>query len=115
MSIIESLNNTSNKAADSGKQLYETTTEYYKLKAFKHVATTTGMFGKILVVGCLLFLSFAFFMVAATIYLGEFLNNIVLSCLIMGGVLLIFTFILYKLRKRIDNMVVRKLSPKFFN
>jgi hypothetical protein len=115
MSVIESLNNTSNKAADSGQQLYETTREYYKLKAFKHLATTTSMFSKMLLVGSLFFLGFAFFIVAGTIYLGELLESTILSCMTMGGLLFIVAGIIYALRKRIDTAIIRKLSPKFFN
>ena len=115
MSVIESLNNTSNKAADSGQQLYETTRKYYKLKAFKHLATTTSMFSKMLVVGSLLFLGFAFFIVAGTIFLVEVVGSIVLSCMIVGSLLFIIAGILYSTRKRIDTLIVRKLSPKFFD
>ena len=115
MSVLESLNNTSNKAADSSQQLYIKTQEYYKLKAFKHLATTTSMFSKMMVVGSLLFLGFAFFVVAGTIYLGEIVKSMVLSCMIVGGLMFIIAGILYKTRKKIDAIVVQKLSPKFFD
>lgn len=115
MNVLESLNNTSNKAADSGQRLYEKTQEYYKLKAFKHLAGTTAMFSKMLAIGCLLFLGFAFFVVAGTIYLGDVVDSIVLSCMIMGALLFIMAGILYKTRKHIDAIIVRKLSPKFFD
>lgn len=115
MSVLESLNNTSNKAADSGQQLYEKTREYYKLKAFKHLATTTAMFSKMMVVGCLLFLGFAFFVVAGTIYLGSIVESIELSCMIVGAVLFLIAGILYKTRARIDAIIVQRLSPKFFD
>jgi len=115
MSVIESLNDTSNKAVDSGQQLYEKTLEYYKLKIFQQLAMTTGMFGKIFMIGGLLFLAVILFMVAGIIHLGELLGSIALACLIMGSLLLLIAAIVYKVRRKIDNAVVKKLSIKFFD
>ena len=115
MSVIESLNDTSNKAVDTSQQLYEKTREYYKLKIFQQLAMTTGMFGKMFLIGSLLLLAMIFFMVAGIIYLGQVLGSIALSCVVMGMLLLIVAAITFKVRKKIDNAVVKKLSLKFFD
>lgn len=115
MGVFDSLNNTSNKAVDVGEELYQKTQEYYKLKVFHQLASTTGMFCKMAIIGSLAFLGLLFLTVAGIIYLGELLGGLVYSCLIMAALFFIIVAVLYKLRKNIDNAVVQKLSRKFFN
>ncbi len=115
MGVFESLNDTSNKAVDISEQFYRKTQEYYKLKVFHQLASTTGMFCKMAILGSLAFLGILFLTVGGTIYLGEVLGSMIYSCLLMGLLFLIIVFVLYKLRNKIDNLIVRKLSSKFFN
>ncbi|MFX0556499.1 hypothetical protein ACOCEA_06855 [Maribacter sp. CXY002] len=115
MSIIQSLNETSNKAVDAGEQFYTKTQQYYKLKVFHQIATTTGMFCKMAILGSLAFLGLLFFTVAGTIYLSELLGSTILACLLIGILFFVFVAILFKMRKKIDNVVVKKMSVKFFN
>jgi hypothetical protein len=115
MSVIQSLNETSNKAVDAGEQFYTKTQEYYKLKVFHQIATTTGMFCKMAILGSLAFLGLLFLTVAGTIYLSELLASTILACLLIGSIFFIVVAILYKIRRKIDNVVVKKMSLKFFN
>ncbi|MBQ4915950.1 hypothetical protein J8L85_15955 [Maribacter sp. MMG018] len=114
MGVFNSLNETSNKAVDLSEQFYQKTQEYYKLKVFHQLSLTTGMFCKMAILGSLGFLGLLFFSVAGTIFLGEILDSLVLSCLIIGALFFVIVTILYKTRKRIDNFIVKKLSAKFF-
>ena len=115
MGVFESLNNTSNKAVDVSEQFYRKTQEYYKLKVFHQLALTTGMFCKMAIFGSLAFLGILFLTVGGTIFLGEVLGSMIYSCLLMGLLFLIIVFVLYFFRNKIDNLIVRKLSSKFFN
>lgn len=115
MGVFESLNNTSNKAVDISEQFYRKTQEYYKLKVFHQLASTTGMFCKMAILGSLAFLGILFLTVGGTIYLGEILGSMIYSCLLMGLLFFIIVFVLYMVRNKIDNLIVRKLSSKFFN
>ncbi|WP_149276495.1 hypothetical protein [Pareuzebyella sediminis] len=115
MSVFESLNETSNKAVDVGEQLYKKTQEYYKLKVFQQLALTTGMLFKMAIMCSLAFLGLLFFLVGGTLYLSDVFGSLILACIVVGGILLVATVIIYFLRKRIDNYVVRKLSIKFFD
>ncbi|ASV30779.1 hypothetical protein [Maribacter cobaltidurans] len=115
MGVFESLNDTSNKAVDISEQFYRKTQEYYKLKVFHQLASTTGMFCKMAILGSLAFLGILFLTVGATIYLGEVLGSMIYSCLIMGLFFFVIVMVLFTFRNRIDNLIVRKLSRKFFN
>ncbi|WP_405384751.1 phage holin family protein [Maribacter sp. LLG6340-A2] len=115
MGIIESLNDTSNKAIDVGEIYYKKTQEYYRLKVFQQLSTTTGMLLKIVVIGGLGFLALIFLSVAGVIALGNILDSMVASCLIATAIFIVLLVIAYLLRKKIDNLLVKKLSVKFFN
>ena len=115
MSIFESLNQTSDKALDVGKQYYEKTQEYYKLKVFQQLATTTGMFCKIVLIGSFLFLGLIFTAVAGTLALGEFIGNMVFACLISAFILFLTGATLYTFRTKIDSVIVQKISKQFFD
>ncbi|MDP5062686.1 MAG: phage holin family protein [Maribacter sp.] len=115
MGVIESLNETSNKAIDVGEVYYKKTQEYYTLKVFQQLTMTTGMLLKIAVIGGLAFLALIFITVAGVVFLANVLNSMVSACLIAGALFIVLLILAYVFRGRIDNMLVRKLSDKFFN
>lgn len=115
MGVFESLNHTSNKAVDLSEQFYKKSQEYYKLKVFQQLALTTGMFCKMAILGSLAFLGLLFLTVGGTIFLGEILGSMIYACLIIGVLFFIIVLVIFKMRNRIDNMIVKKLSGKFFN
>ncbi|MGO4920032.1 phage holin family protein [Maribacter spongiicola] len=115
MGVIESLNETSNKAIDVGEVYYKKTQEYYKLKVFQQLTMTTGMLLKMAVIGGLAFLALIFITVAGVVFLANVLNSMVSACLIAGVLFIVLLIIAYIFRGKIDNMLVRKLSDKFFN
>jgi len=115
MSIFESLNQTSDKAIDVGEAYYKKTQEYYKLKVFQQLAVTMGMFCKIVLIGSFLFLGLILTAVALTLALGEWIGNMVFACLIIAIVLYLIGAIIYKLRRKIDAVIVQKISKQFFD
>ncbi|WP_282163202.1 hypothetical protein [Ulvibacterium marinum] len=115
MGIFESLNQTSDKALDVGEQYFKKTQEYYKLKVFQQLVTTTGMFCKIVLIGSFLFLGLILTAVAGTLALGEFIGNIVFACLISASLLLLAGAILYTFRTKIDSVIVQKMAKQFFD
>jgi uncharacterized protein YqhQ len=115
MGVIDSLNETSNKAIDVGEVYYKKTQEYYRLKVFQQLTMTTGMLLKMAVIGGLAFLALIFITVAGVVFLANILNSMVGACLIAGALFIVLFVLAYIFRRKIDNMLVRKLSDKFFN
>lgn len=115
MGIIDSLNQTSNKAIDVGEIYYKKTQEYYRLKVFQQLTMTTGMLLKIAVIGGLGFLALIFLTVAGIIYLGNILESMVAACLVAGALFIVFLILAYVFRRSIDNVLIKKLSAKFFD
>ncbi|WP_324024836.1 phage holin family protein [Maribacter sp. BPC-D8] len=115
MGVIDSLNETSNKAIDVGEVYYKKTQEYYRLKVFQQLTMTTGMLLKMAVIGGLAFLALIFITVAGVVFLANVLESMVGACLIAGALFVVLLILAYVFRGKIDNMLVKKLSVKFFN
>ncbi|MGB5820265.1 MAG: hypothetical protein WBG90_12335 [Saonia sp.] len=115
MGVVDSIKDISSKATETGEAYVKKTQEYYTLKAFQQIALSTSLFCKMMLIGSLFFLGLVFIMVATTIAIGNYLNNLPLGCLTVAGALFVLAGIIYRLRKRIDTQVIRKLSSEFFN
>ncbi len=115
MSVIKSLNQTSEKAVDIGESFYRKTQEYYKLKIFQQLTLTISMFCKIALIGSLLLLSLIFFSVSGTIALANVLDNTILACLIIAIGLIVVAGIVYLLRKKVETFIIRKTAKNFFD
>ncbi|MDF4220294.1 hypothetical protein PXC01_01770 [Maribacter sp. M208] len=115
MGVIDSLNETSNKAIDVGEVYYKKTQEYYRLKVFQQLTMTTGMLLKMAVMGGLAFLALMFVTVAGVVFLANVIESMVGACLIAGALFIMLLILTYVFRSKIDSILVRKLSDKFFN
>ncbi|MFK7813335.1 MAG: hypothetical protein AB8B59_12650 [Maribacter sp.] len=115
MSVIKSLNQTSEKAIDIGEAYYQKTQEYYKLKIFQQLTLTISMFCKIALVGSLLLLGFIFFAVSGTITLANYLDNSILACAIIASCLFLVAGIIYALRHKVETFIIKKTAKNFFD
>jgi len=115
MSILESLDQTSNKAVNLGEEYLTKTQEYYELKVFQQLTATTAMFCKAAILGSLSFLVVILLIVAGTLALGNLIGNMVYACLISAGILCVIGAIVYAFRSRIENLIIQTMSKQFFN
>jgi hypothetical protein len=115
MSVLESLNETSNKAVHLGEEYLTKTQEYYELKVFQQLTATVVMFCKAAILGSLGFLILILLIVAGTLALGNLIGNMVYACLISAGILCAVGVVVYAFRTRIENLIVRGMSKQFFN
>lgn len=115
MTVFESINHTTTKATDLGQDYIKKSQEYYKLKIFQQLTFSFSMLGKALVIGSILFIGFVFLAFALAIAIGDWLSNVALGYLIVSGLFFCIALIVYKLRHRIDQKIIKTMSPKFFN
>jgi hypothetical protein len=115
MGIFESLDHSSEKAMEFGGEYIKKSQEYYQLKVFQQLASTTGMFCKIAVVGCFLFLGVTFLAVGGTLALGNLIENMVIACLVIAACLFFIGGMFYRFRSGIDALVIKKLSNQYFD
>ena len=114
MSILDSINKASNGAVESGEKYAKATQDYFKLKVFQQLTQSISYGTKLLIVGSFFFLGFVFLTVAGTIYLGQILNSMALSCLCMALLLFLIATIAYWQRKKFDAFLLKKMSKQFF-
>ncbi|RZT00049.1 hypothetical protein [Aquimarina brevivitae] len=115
MSLFNSINNKTSEAVDLSKKYVEKTNEYYKLKLFQQLTSSFSFLTKMAVIGGFIFLGLIFMAVSGAIALGNYLNSITLSCLIIGGGLMIISLLFYFLRKQIDKIIIRKIAKTYFD
>ena len=115
MGIIEALDKTSSKAVKTGEEYIETTKKYFELKVFQQLAilTTSGL--KLAIYGVLFTLGLIFLAVAGASALSVYLDSTALGYLCVAGLFFVLLVIVYLLRKKIENSVVRKLSKNYFD
>ena len=115
MSVFESINNTTDKAQDLGENYLKYSHKYIKLKIFQQISFSITLFAKVFSIGCLLVLAFLFLAISGSIAIGDALGNVALGYLIIGGVLLLLAFLTFLIRSKIERLILRTLSEKFFN
>ncbi|WP_411768068.1 hypothetical protein [Winogradskyella sp. A3E31] len=111
--MLEGLNETSDKAVKIGQKYIDTSKRYIELKIFQQLAISISLVGKVMAVGSFVFIAFLFFSISGAILLGDWLDNTALGYLIVGSIALLIAFLTYGLRKRINALVLSKLSKNF--
>ena len=115
MGIAESIGETNKKATDLGEKYLKTSYEYYKLKIFQQLTLTISMVFKAILIGSFLIIGLGFMALALALYVGETRGSYAQGFIIVGLVFIVFSFIAFLFKKRVNNFVVNLLSEKFFN
>ena len=113
MTILDSLQDTADGAADSAKTYMNSTEGYFKLQVFKHMALFMTFTVKALVVGGLALIALTFFSICGVLLLSQLLESTLLACALVGGVFLLLAVIVYVKRKAIDQKILNNLSKQF--
>lgn len=114
MNIFESINNTADRATDFGEEYVKKSYQYYKLKVFQQLAQVVSMLGKVLLMGAVLFIGFIFLAVAGAIAIGEYLGDVALGYLVVGGLFVVIAIIIYLARRSIDSKVINMIHSIFY-
>jgi len=113
---FEELNENTERFHADAKSFLENTVAYYKLKVFKLAMQSITLIFKMLLVGLCLSVCLLFGSLAAAFAIGEALNNDSLGFLIVGGMYLLFTLLIYAFRRQlVEGPILRMFSKIFFN
>jgi hypothetical protein len=115
MNVFESLGETTDKATDSGEAYFKASHQYLKLKIFQQLTLSVSILAKLVAISAFVFLGLIFCAVAASMAIGEALENLLLGYLIVGGLFLLMGIIVYVARTSINTIVIRKIGSKFFS
>lgn len=114
MSILNSINENSNKAIDRSERYINASVKYYKLKLFYLLTTSFSLFIKIIFIGSVSLLGLVFLAFSGANLISEWLNNIVLGYLIMAFILFGISLIIYLSRKQKEKIIIKKIAINYF-
>lgn len=90
--------------------------EYYKLRSFKMAMKSTTAILKISLISLCIVMILLFFSLALAFAIGNYLNSDPYGFLIVGGIYVFFTIILFFMRDKIlEGPILEKFSEIFFN
>lgn len=115
MSILRALDNTSSKAANSGKSYAKSTRKYYELKIFQQISLFSSYALKLVILGSMCILGLIFLAISAAFALGSYLDNFALGYLYVAICFFIIMIFTYLGRKGIDKFLIKKLSKTYFD
>ncbi len=115
MNIFESVNDATGKMSDAGETYIKKTQEYFTLKVFQQLTISISLVAKAIIIGGMLFIALIFLAFAAAMAIGNWLQDGALGFVIVAGIFLIATAIIYFSRHHINNKIIKTFSSKFFD
>ena len=98
------------------KTYVETNIAYYKLKGFKLAMKSTTMILKFVLIFLCFLMVLLFCSIAAAFAIGQYLNSYTFGFLIVGGIYLLVTGLLFLVKDKIvEGPILEKFSEIFFN
>lgn len=115
MNPLSSMTNMPLKAIEKTEKYVTKSEAYYKLKLFQQLTFVLSTFAKMLIIGSSIFITFVFIIIACVILLSHFLGSFVYGCLLISLFIGFVIFILFRNRKYIDKVVIKKVSKTYFH
>lgn len=113
---FEELKESIDQVRQEGKAYVDSTISYYKLWGFKVAMKSTTLVFKFVLIALCLLMVLLFASIAAALVIGEALGSAALGFLIVAGVYLILTGLLFLIRSTsMEGTILRKFSAIFFN
>ena len=113
---FEELKENTENIQEQAKAYLESTAAYYKLWGFKVAMKSTTMIIKFSLILLCFSMVLLFCSVAAAFAIGIYLDSYALGFLIVGGIYLVITAILFTIKDKIvEGPILEKFSEIFFN
>lgn len=113
---FEELKESTQKVQEETKAYVESTVQYYKLWGFQFIMKSTRTIVKLILIGFFLLIALLFGSIAASMAIGDALDNMALGFLIVaGGYFLLVLLILFLRLKFVEKYLLRTFSKLFFN
>lgn len=113
---FEELKEHTENIQDQAQAYIESNIAYYKLRGFKVAMKSTTMILKFILIFLCFLMVLLFCSIAGAFAIGKCLNSYALGFLIVGGVYLVLTGLLFLFKdKVIEGPILEKFSEIFFN
>ena len=114
MAIFSALDNTTNKLLEKSEEFITQSEAYYELKLFQIITSSLALLIKFTLVGAMCLIAFILIAIALTKLLGNALGNEIYGYLVTSSLFAGFGFMAYLMRKRIESLIIKKLSKIVF-
>ena len=115
MSVFNSIHNTSDKAIEKGEEFLKNSEQYYTLKLFQILTSSLSLIFRVATIAIFMLIAFIFLAVALSAAVSDYFENPILGPVSVGILFIVFAFVAYLLRNRIENLVIKSLSKKYFS
>jgi hypothetical protein len=113
---FQDLKENTEEIQEQAKAYFESSLNYYKLHGFKVAMKTTTMVLRLTLIVVCFSMVLLFCSIAAAFAIGNYLNSLTYGFLIVAGVYLVLTGLLYLLKNKIiEGPIIEKFSEIFFN
>ncbi|MGJ8736574.1 hypothetical protein [Zobellia laminariae] len=111
---FEELKESISEAEASAKSYIDSSTEFYKLKAFKLLMKGVTGFAQAAFIGTAVVLSLLFLSVAAGFWIGAELENTALGFLCVGGFYILLGILVFVFRRSLVKPLMARFSELYF-
>ena len=111
---FEELKNDLSDTQRAASDYIENTAEYYKLRTFKFVMKAAIALTLVLFLGTIGLLALFFLSVAASVAIGDYLDNFTHGLLVVGGFYVVVGLFAYLFRSRLEAPVLKNFSKHYF-
>ncbi|MBE7629079.1 hypothetical protein [Tenacibaculum piscium] len=115
MSVLKSLHATSEKAIEKGEEFLKNSEEYYKLKIFQVLTSSLSMIFNFAIIGIFILIAFIFLAVALSMAINSYFDHKISGHIVVALLFLCFALVSYFSRNRMENLVIKSLSKKYFD
>ena len=113
---FEELKEHTENIQDQAQAFVKSNVAYYKLKGFKIAMKSTTMIVKVTLMFLCFLMVLLFFSIAGAYAIGQYLDSYALGFLIVGGIYLVITGLLFLVKDKIvEGPILEKFSEIFFN
>lgn len=113
---FEELKEHTENIQEQAQTFIESNIAYYKLKGFKVAMKSTTMIVKFVLIFMCFLMVLLFCSIAGAFAIGTYLDSNALGFLIVGGIYLLFTGLLFLVKDKIvEGPILEKFSEIFFN
>lgn len=115
MSILKSLDTTSEKAVEKTEAFLTYSKEYYKLKIFQILTSSLSLIFSFSIIGVFILIAFIFLAISTSQAISNYLKNELLGHVFVAFIFMAFAFVVYLLRHRIESLIIKNVSKKYFD